>query len=531
MRKILVFYLVISCLIFGPALGRGFIFLLDMPWAPMIQLSDYTKYGLQPHLPIIVVLRIFNTFIPGWVLQKLLLLSILVGIGVAVYLATYSLIAKLKLKLTAKENTWVSIYAGTLALLNPFVYERLLAGQWLVLSGYGYIAFLTWLYLKFGATRKFWLAYILFPIFSVHIWMIASCITILGLVVVQLMYKSITIPWFKFLKLVGSFAVINCFWFIPTLLGNNDLVSAVSTADFTIFKTASDRQVGVLGNVINLYGFWQPVNNMKDEYLLWFCYGLLLFSLTLYTLAKIRTRTVESKKIAVFGLVSLGLGVLFSAGYGSAPTSFILSWMQHIPGAATLRDTAKVISIVAICISVLSPIGIVFLAQKYAWHLSRLVAIGFITTTIMMSGMLFGLGGNLTASDYPQGWYAANDILEKKDTLLILPWQGYLNVNFANNRYMANPAEVFFDANILVSSSTGNLSLDNKDDQVEKILNKAIDKSVAIQILQENIQPSLTHVMIIKTGNWHRYDPIVSANQAYIMFEDSSIIVLRLPDK
>ena len=118
----------LGVLLLGPALGTGYVLSYDMVWVPDLALRpDLLGVGsaLPRAVPSDAVVAVLDQVVPGWVLQKVVLLAPLVagGLGVARLLDGVGLAGRL---------TAISVYQW-----SPFVVERLLIGHWPVLIGYG----------------------------------------------------------------------------------------------------------------------------------------------------------------------------------------------------------------------------------------------------------------------------------------------------------------------------------------------------------------------------------------------------------
>jgi hypothetical protein len=72
-------YLAVALVILGPALLPGYILTLDMVFTPQLHLP----LTLSSQLPFNLLLTALNVILPGWLIQKLLLITIftLAGLG------------------------------------------------------------------------------------------------------------------------------------------------------------------------------------------------------------------------------------------------------------------------------------------------------------------------------------------------------------------------------------------------------------------------------------------------------------------
>jgi hypothetical protein len=68
--------------------------------------------------------------------------------------------------------------------------------------------------------------------------------------------------------------------------------------------------------------------------------------------------------------------------------------------------------------------------------------------------LVWGLGGSISTSRYPEGWSQANTRMGTGDGLaLFLPWHAYQPFGFSDDRTIATPANAFFDRTALTSDA------------------------------------------------------------------------------
>jgi hypothetical protein len=68
--------------------------------------------------------------------------------------------------------------------------------------------------------------------------------------------------------------------------------------------------------------------------------------------------------------------------------------------------------------------------------------------------LLLGVGGTIATSTYPNGWYAADELMgDGQEGALFLPWHGYQPFDFTDDRSVATPAEVFFRRDVISSDA------------------------------------------------------------------------------
>src|SRR3989344_5411861 len=141
---VLIFF-ILTILVVWPLYRAGRIFLLDMSWPPVIDLADYLRNGLEPGFALTLVIKLLSFVASTALLQKIVLTLVLLFAAYCMYRLSYTVYSSL-ITMTAsprrpgsRATIWPSSYAtlsGLLYMINPWVYERFLAGHWVVLLGY-----------------------------------------------------------------------------------------------------------------------------------------------------------------------------------------------------------------------------------------------------------------------------------------------------------------------------------------------------------------------------------------------------------
>lgn len=292
-------YSLLAIAVMGPMLLPGFILTLDMVFTPKIPAPTEISniYILQ------WVQHILNFVLPGQVIQKILIFTVLFLCGYGAHrlvltslaedrrlkiednrrkvereqksvraMSTSSRVEAQDSKLKARDFKTYSIpayFGGILYVLNPFTYERWMAGQYLLLAGYALLPFLVKSLIGFGKepTRKkgvivaLW--YTAVALVSIHMFVLA-CILGAIFLIIHLVAKSNEPQYKKKLATYSGLTIIitlilNSYWLIATLRGTSSTaqtIDAIGSADLQAFATASSDQTGLFFNVLSMYGFW-----------------------------------------------------------------------------------------------------------------------------------------------------------------------------------------------------------------------------------------------------------------------------------
>ena len=235
-------------------LASGYVLTLDMIFGPHVDLV-HNAGDLWNTAPTWYVLAFFTWILGGWITEKILLVTIF-------FLLFYLPLHFFK-KIFKVENTYGAEYIVSLVFaINPFVYERFLAGQWAVLFGYAllipFVAYLStfcneWNY-KNGL--KLLGLIILIGVVSTHILIISLIVTGLVLAVNWIGRKFDADFLKKCLLLALAILILSGYWLLPAFLGETTPITSFGAENWGAFRTAGAGNFGTLGNVLSLHGFW-----------------------------------------------------------------------------------------------------------------------------------------------------------------------------------------------------------------------------------------------------------------------------------
>lgn len=446
-------YTVITLLVLAPLLRPGYVLTLDMVFTPQIRMPSAitNDYVLQ------AALHILNEVIPSQIIEKVLLLGIffLAGFGMNRFVRSIA---------HAGNGAYV---AGIFYTINPFTYDRLMAGQYLVLFGYALLPFFLYALRKFvrspGLRTSLWLVCwsVIASIVSIH--SIGFMLLIAGIVggcsiwsrrktkgyIQQLVRCSVLV--------IFLFLVASSYWLIPIALGHGGAASEVAGYGGSgAFATVGDSFIGKFANVIRLQGFWLEARNMfvlpETQIPLW---GLLMLLIWVCVGCGVVSLWKSGKRLLV---VSIGamilLGVLLSTGLWNE------ALINALPLFAVYREPQKFVTLVALGYSIFIAFGVDTILRVCAREMGNLglkgaTILAWVLPLVITETMLWGCHGQLQASTYPADWFTVNTILDHDHQdfhVLFLPWHFYMYFGFVG-RIIGNPAPTFFDKPVIVSDN------------------------------------------------------------------------------
>ena len=471
----------------------GYVIVLDMVFGPHVNPPSYSGLSASG-FPVSYLIYLLHFVLSGWVLEKVILLALF-----------FSLFY-LPLQFYPFSNTYSEAYfVSLLYAVNPFVYERFLAGQWKVLVAYAFLFPFLSLLLRFYKNLSWrsvlcafgWL--LAMGMFSLHV-LVMGTIILAIYTVAAAVRMSVSREWqilktflWRLCLSVVLLCAISSYWVIPAFTTPTTAVSTFTGADLEAFKTAGDTHIGLLGNVAALYGFWGEhelwsaySSSPKERPWLWGISGAVLAVIialgVVGGLRDTRTRFL-ALLIALIGVVSF----VFSVGLGESILLPFNTWLfEHVWFWRGFRDTEKWSGVLALSYVLLGGLGLGYLARTVAGYKKSLwaVALGACVLPLLYTpNMLFGFNNQLRPVWYPSVWQEANNILKQDSACkaIFLPWHSYYTAIFNNRVLAANTAPAYFDCNI-ISAANAEIGEVSYGIKASDLTYRAIDKAVTSNI-------------------------------------------------
>jgi hypothetical protein len=553
-RKPGLIYFILSLLILLPLLKPGYIFALDMTFTPDIRLPS----EVTASYPLYLAMVLLDQIMPSWLVQKILLLSIFFLAGLGAHLLTKMLLDGLKAKEKSNKRipgylSVVPFYSGFLYMVNPFTYERLMDGQWGVLFGLALLPFFVKALLQLVFNREhqnirksgevaLWA--VLVSVVSIHAigYLIVISLAALGVLVwtSRKDFSAMKRP-FKWLAASGVIVLAaSSFWLVPALRGDSSRTQLISQFDYRhilSFRTDGRTDIGTMGNVAGLYGYW---GEREDRFIVprfvlfyWPLLALAIIYLAAYGWWRYR-HLPEVNVLAIAGAIAfiLSMGVLVSPF--DAVNRFLY---EHAPFFRGFREPQKFVAVLALAYAVLGGLGTYAQFMKDCvgkWSESSqkaLLAFVLILPLMYCPIILFGGYGQLRTNEYPADWYAMNERLsrEASSRVLFLPWHQYMHFGFAG-RTIANPAPRFFDGK-LIAGDNAEIGLIERQvfspqsAQVERMLADAQSgKDISAQLYELQIE----YVLLSKNADWQDYDYLNKQPGLQLISETDTLQLYRI---
>lgn len=527
-------YSALALLILLPLLLPGYILTLDLVFTPNISWPD----ELSNTYPLEILLWLMGLIIPGDVVQKTILFAILLLSGIGMHFLIVSISPR------GAHNAWrlASYVAGIFYMINPFIYARFMAGQWMFLLGYALLPFfvrsLVYLSnepsLRNGIRTGLW-AVLIVSVSIHHIGMlviIGMALTVAAVIRFRRAPNMLKRLIISSSVSIGIFIAISSFWLIPAVLGSSEIshsTAGFDKAHFEAFSTDGGGIIGKSANVIRLQGFWvesQQIFTLPQA----ITPGWGLFFLAVW--AVVITGGISAWKhhrtIVGFATVCIIAGTLLSA-------TPIIAWAStYLPFVAGYREPHKFAGLVALGFAILLAYGTAhILAAKRTK--SAVLALGLLLLPFIITPtMAWGFANQLSPRHYPAEWYETNEILNQtaaNDThVLFLPWHQYAPYSFSG-RLIANPAEKFFEVSIIASNDPefDNISPTSPDPVRQRI--KALLTDRLPNVAKELSTIGISHIVLANEQDVKEYQWLGRQPGVRKIHENNKLTIYSVEEK
>jgi hypothetical protein len=440
-------------------------------------------------------------------------------------------------RLVPSTSEVARFFGGSFYAVNPFVYDRLVTGQWYLLLGYALLpwAFAALLPLAEGRRSAAWRFAALATavgVASAHMFALLAVLVLfvaLGVLVrgPQRAARLIAIA-------AGSAVTVaaSLYWLLP-IPGLDALWRHIGPAQLRLYGTVSDHRWGIEGAVAGLYGYWNDGDPIKAHLAAWPLITAALIALGLWGLAHRRHDPIAWSVAA-----AAAFGFLLALG-GRSPVTGALyrTALDHISMLRSFREPQKGVALLAFGYAYLGGAAAGELGGHIRireWRRHRFALAVALLLLPLMAGYreLGGLWGNLSTSSYPRSWSEARALLghEAADSrTLVLPWHAYFPLTFAAHRVVANPAASYFDTPVLASRSVGEGAAAN---DTSDPLDRRVSRLLATGSSRHDLGACLaslgvSHVLLPKQADWTQYSFLSRQHDLLLERHSSDLLLYR----
>lgn len=426
---------VLSVLLLGGALGRGYVLSYDMVWVPDLSLGrDVLGLGsaLPRAIPSDAVVAALDEVVGGELLQKVVLLATLIAAGTGFG------------ALVRDHSRPARFVAITVGLWNPFVVERLLLGHWPLLIGY---AVLPWVVVVMRDAAPGRLPARL-PALLVLGSLSASAGVATAVVALVVSGRAgIRRTGLLLTCLVGA----NAPWIVAGL--TSPATTRSDPAGALVFATGSEGLMAGPVAALSFGGVWNaevvPASRLGIA-------GLALtFLVVLAALAGV-VRVVRGARVPHLG----ALAVCWVVGWGLATLSWAspeaLGWLgEHVPAGGLVRDGSRLLGLAVPLVVVLVAVAVDGLVGRLPDRASIALVGGVLALlpVTLMPDALWGVGGRLTAVTYPSSYEEARAVVAAAPPgdVVSLPYESYRAPEWNGGRRVLDPLPRYLDRPTVVN--------------------------------------------------------------------------------
>jgi hypothetical protein len=507
--------------ILGPALGPGFLLVYDMVFVPEPNFGARTL-GLDGSVPRAVpndlVVSVLSLLLPGWVVQKVLLLTVFVLVGAG-------------LGALARTRSGAAV-AALAASWNPYVAERLALGHWAFLLGY---ALLPWVAGSAAAAlagdragrRRLALWLTAAALCGSTAAVIATLVAVAVLAVPLAGRRAQSGARLRGLVVVGLVtAGANAVWWVPAVLIPGRLPADADGV--SAFAARADSPWGLLGSVLTGGGLWHDGLWPVERGSLVLTAAALALVVACVAWAVVHRRRVHP---ALPGLLLAGAVGLVVACAGSPVLSDVATAVvTHLPGGGLIRDSHKFVApwvvLVACSAGALvddlrGPASGVRQGFTLAPATRVTLAVGLgVLPVVLLPSLAAGSFRDWGAAHYPASYLAAAARVDSYDDAAVasFPWTLYRRYGWNRDDVVLDPWSRLVEAPVLVNDDlplAGRTIAgeDPRADRIEAAVTTGSPERVRGALEEEGVRFVVLHL-----------DQPSSAEQA-VLFAEEEVVV------
>lgn len=446
---------VLAAVILAPLVAPGFILSYDMSFVPTqaLRLDLIAPIDAAPRaVPLDAAVSLANAVIPGWLLQRLVLIAIIwaavVGAG----------------RLVPTDSSPIRVIAAVAYGWTPFLAERLLLGQWGLLIAYAALPWLVRAALdlrvgKPGALPRLVLSAGL------------SALTPSGGIIAAVVAVTL-LPWCRWPLVGGLLVLLNSPWLVAALVSNAGAHS--DPAGVAAFAARAENWGGAFIALLGTGGIWNQETTPASR-----ASPLVpLLTLTVVIISfggyQILRRRMPSRFPAL-ALAGLALAALSTLQIGVTSVAWLV---EHVPGAGLLRDSHKFVLPYALLLSICVALGAERLAARLPAEPGRVVLAGVLLLLIVaVPDLAFGGAGALKPVRYPVDWdEVTRQVLQEPGPVLSLPLSEYRRYPWNRERVVIDPAPRYLPAPVLADDTlvVGDVVIAGENQVVREVRAKLI---------------------------------------------------------
>jgi len=532
-------FFLISLFILWNLLKPGYILALDMIFTDKTNISDIfynTKTLFFSGLFFTLFVSIINLIFPIWIIQKLILFSILFLSGVFAY------------QLCPAQNRIGKFFAGLIYMINPFVFVRFLAGHFFLLIAYMLLPLLIKLLIEFfKKPTKSNIIKIALVLTSISIFLSHFIPVIFGIFgiffIFNFFYKKrkVVKPFFS---VIIIYLLLNSYWIVPMILNSEvslrTLEEFIGYEDVSLFAPKPSLNFNTLFNLASMHGFWrQGYDYAKFHIPIWYILYIVILFLTVHGflfLNKHEKYGIYAKSLVIVAVASLILSTGITHPLFSKLFNFLF---ENIPFFKGFREPHKFVALLCLIYSFFGGVGLSDLIEQSEKSKGKLkilfsvfVIFCLIIPILYSYTMFFGFNNQLESVNYPKTWYEADDFLndDKEDfNILFLPWHLYMDFKFNSKQRITNPASKFFTKPIIQGDNIeAGAIYSQSTNPVSKYIEFLLFNNQKYDNFGELVKPlNIKYIILAKEVDWRIYEFLHNQTDLELVVENDDLLIFK----
>jgi hypothetical protein len=439
---------VLALLVTAPLLSPGYLLLRDAVSTPRSYLSD-AALGLSEAapraLPQDFAIGLATALVDGGLVVKALLVT-------GLFLAGWGA-ARLAAVVVPEAGTAGQLVAVTIAAWNPYVAERLLQGHWSLVVGYGCLPWVATTMVRLRTSDVApW-----YEVCALVFWIGVAGLTPTGLMLAAaLALTCVFAPgsgrprWWCAAVALGASVLVALPWLTAAAMAHS--LSSTQAEGVGAFAARAEPGLGTLGSLLSLGGMWNADAVPASRTTVF----AVISAVALLGVVAVGLPTVVRRPAAVPLLILAAVAIVVPAAMATgAGMTLAESAIRTLPGLGVVRDAQKWVALAVPAYSLAGAAAVVTLRHRIPAAATATFCCAALLAT--MPDLAWGVGGQVSAVRYPQGWARASALINADPRpVAVLPVDSMRRFPWAGDAPVLDPLPRWVRADVL---TTGDLTI------------------------------------------------------------------------
>ena len=342
--------------------------------------------------------------------------------------------------------------AVTIAIWNPYVAERLLQGHWSLVVGYGCLPWVATAMLRLrisGASQWVGMCALMF-------WIALAGLTPTGLMLAATVAVTCVFApgsgrprWWCAAVGLGAAVLVALPWLAAAAVAGS--LSSSQAEGVRAFAARAEPGLGTLGSLSSLGGIWNADAVPASRTTLF----AVIAAVVLLGVVALGLPVLVRRPVAV-PLLILAVVVVVPAAMATGPgMAFVEATIRTLPGLGVVRDAQKWVALAVPAYSLAGAAAVVTLRHRLPTAATALICCAALVATL--PDLAWGVGGKMSAVQYPPGWARAAAIVNADPRpVAVLPVDSMRRFTWADDAAVLDPLPRWVRADVL---TTGDLTI------------------------------------------------------------------------